>query len=46
MQLVQPPDKPTANPKGVALANHPMWPQQDEVYYFEVKIEHEGNGSR
>lgn len=43
--LVQAPDEPI-NPKGIALANHPMWPQEGEVYYFEVKIEHEGDGSK
>jgi hypothetical protein len=45
MQLVKPPDKPL-HPKGIALANHPMWPQEDEVYYFEIKIELEGDDSR
>ncbi|KAM0513582.1 hypothetical protein ACHAPE_007632 [Trichoderma viride] len=42
----QRPDKLTYPMGVVALADHPMWPQQDEVYYFEVKIEHEGDGSR
>ncbi|UKZ61579.1 uncharacterized protein TrAtP1_002838 [Trichoderma atroviride] len=44
MQLVRPPDK-LVDTNGIARTDHPMWPQQDGVYYFEIKIEHEGDGS-
>ncbi|KAF4893349.1 Ankyrin-1 [Colletotrichum fructicola] len=32
--------------KGIARADHPMWPQQDGVYYFEVSIENGGNNNK
>ncbi|KAL7796630.1 ankyrin repeat-containing domain protein [Trichoderma ceciliae] len=31
-----------SQPVGLARADHPMWPQKDRVYYFEVTIDHEG----
>ncbi|KAH6961839.1 concanavalin A-like lectin/glucanase domain-containing protein [Ilyonectria sp. MPI-CAGE-AT-0026] len=30
----------TDNPQNIASADHPMWPQQNGVYYFEVAVEH------
>ncbi|XEV04565.1 hypothetical protein FSHL1_009852 [Fusarium sambucinum] len=36
----------TDHPKALARADHPMWPQEQDVYYFEITISNHGDDER